>query len=109
MQRVAIWRDGAAVAVDPDQPVVTAFDQGLGRGDGVFESVLVSGGRTPHLKAHLTRLHRSARIMQLTDPGEDVVRALVAAVVADWPADVDAACRVVLPGGLGEGTPPTVP
>ena len=108
MQRVAIWRDDAAVGVEPDQPVVTAFDQGLGRGDGVFESVLVTGGATPHLAAHLARLHRSARIMQLTDPGEDVVRALVAAVVADWPADVDGACRVFLTRGLGEGSPPTV-
>jgi 4-amino-4-deoxychorismate lyase len=108
MQRVAIWRDGAVVTVEPDEPVVTAFDQGLGRGDGVFESVLVTGGRTPHLDAHLARLHRSARIMQLTDPGEDVVRALVAAVAADWPADVDGACRVFLTRGLGEGTPPTV-
>jgi 4-amino-4-deoxychorismate lyase len=108
MQRVAIWRDDAAVGVEPDQPVVTAFDQGLGRGDGVFESVLVTGGRTPHLDAHLARLHRSARIMQLPDPGDDAVRALVAAVVADWPADVDGACRIFLTRGLGEGTPPTL-
>jgi 4-amino-4-deoxychorismate lyase len=107
-RRVAIWQDGAARTVDPDEPVVTAFDQGLGRGDGAFESVLVTGGRTPHLDAHLVRLHRSARIMALTDPGEAPVRALVAAVVADWPADVEGACRVFLTRGLGEGAPPTL-
>jgi 4-amino-4-deoxychorismate lyase len=107
-RRVAIWQDGAARTVGPDEPVVTAFDQGLGRGDGVFESVLVTGGKTPHLDAHLARLHRSARIMQLTDPGDDAVRALVAATVADWPADVDGVCRVFLTRGLGEGTPPTL-
>ena len=73
MQRVAIWRDDAAVGVEPDQPVVTAFDQGLGRGDGVFESVLVTGGRTPHLDAHLARLPRSAQLTDLTHPGEDEV------------------------------------
>jgi 4-amino-4-deoxychorismate lyase len=108
MQRVAIWRDDAAVGVEPDQPVVTAFDQGLGRGDGIFESVLVTGGRTPHLDAHLARLTRSARIMQLPHPGDHAVRALVDAVVADWPADADGACRIFLTRGLGEGTPPTL-
>jgi 4-amino-4-deoxychorismate lyase len=108
MQRVAIWRDDAAVGVEPDQPVVTAFDQGLGRGDGVFESVLVTGGKTPHLDAHLARLTRSAQLMQLPHPGDGAVRALVAAVVADWPADVDGACRIFLTRGLGEGTPPTL-
>jgi 4-amino-4-deoxychorismate lyase len=105
---VAIWQDGAARTVAPDEPVVTAFDQGLGRGDGVFESVLVTGGQTPHLDAHLARLHRSARIMELTDPGDDAVRALVGAAVAGWPAEVEGVCRVFLTRGLGEGTPPTL-
>jgi 4-amino-4-deoxychorismate lyase len=107
-RRVAIWQNGAARTVGPDEPVVTAFDQGLGRGDGAFESVLVAGGRTPHLDAHLARLHRSARLMELTDPEDDAVRALVAAAVADWPADVEGVCRVFLTRGLGEGTPPTL-
>jgi 4-amino-4-deoxychorismate lyase len=107
-RRVAIWQGGTVRTVDPDEPVVTAFDQGLGRGDGVFESVLVTGGQTPHLDAHLARLHRSARIMELPDPGEDALRALVAAAVADWPADVEGACRVFLTRGLGEGMPPTL-
>jgi 4-amino-4-deoxychorismate lyase len=107
-RRVVIWQGGHARPVDPDEPVVTAFDQGLGRGDGVFESVLVSGGRTPHLGAHLARLHRSAQLVELPDPDDDAVRALVAAAVADWPADVDGACRVFLTRGLGEGTPPTL-
>jgi 4-amino-4-deoxychorismate lyase len=105
---VAIWTDGGARTVDPDTPVVTAFDQGLGRGDGVFESVLVTCGATPHLDDHLVRLHRSARLLGLTDPGDQAVRALVAAVVADWPADVDGACRVFLTRGLGDGLPPTL-
>jgi 4-amino-4-deoxychorismate lyase len=105
---VAVWRNGAARTVDPDEPVVTAFDQGLGRGDGAFESVLVTGGGTPHLDAHLARLHRSARIMELPDPGEEAVRAVVGAVTADWPADVEGVCRVFLTRGLGEGAAPTL-
>ena len=66
---VAVWRDGAAVAVPPDEPVLSAFDLGLVRGDGVFETVAVIGGGTPHLDAHLTRLARSAALLELADPG----------------------------------------
>ena len=106
--RVAVWRNGAATAVSPDEPVVTAFDLGLGRGDGVFESALVAGGATPHLDDHLTRLRRSAGILGIAHPGDDAVRAVVAAAVDGWPAAVEGACRVFLTRGLGEGTPPTL-
>ena len=106
-RRVAVWRDGAAVSVPADEPVVTAFDQGLGRGDGVFESVAVTGGVTPHLDPHLIRLAQSAALLDLADPGQPVWRALVDAVLADWPADVEGVCRLFLTRGLGEGFPPT--
>ena len=106
-RRVAVWRDGAAVPVPADQPVVTAFDQGLGRGDGVFESIAVTGGGVPHLRAHLVRMARSAALLELTDPGQPVWRALVDAVLADWPGDVEGVCRLFLTRGLGEGLPPT--
>jgi 4-amino-4-deoxychorismate lyase len=107
-RRVAVWRDGAAVTVPADQPAVTAFDQGLGRGDGVFESVAVVDSRTPHLDPHLARMARSAALLDLVDPGPAVWRALVDAVLADWPADVEGVCRLFLTRGLGEGLPPTV-
>jgi 4-amino-4-deoxychorismate lyase len=104
---VAVWRDGTAVTVPADQPVVTAFDQGLGRGDGVFESADVVDGRVPHLAAHLTRLARSATLLELADPGEAAWRALVGAVLAEWPPAVEGVCRLFLTRGLGDGTPPT--
>jgi 4-amino-4-deoxychorismate lyase len=107
LRAVAVWRDGAAVAVPADQPVVTAFDQGLGRGDGVFESVAVVDGGTPHLGGHLVRLRSSAALLELPDPGGDVWVALVGTVLADWPADLEGACRLFLTRGLGEGMPPT--
>jgi 4-amino-4-deoxychorismate lyase len=107
LRAVAVWRDGGAVRVPADQPVVTAFDQGLGRGDGVFESVLVTGGRTPHLPPHLVRLARSAELLDLADPGAAVWHALLDAVLTGWPATVDGACRLFLTRGLGEGEPPT--
>ena len=106
-RRVAVWRDGAAVAVPAAEPVVTGFDLGLGRGDGVFESVDVVRGGTPHLDAHLTRLARSAALLELADPGEQVWRALLATVLADWPADEEGVCRIYLTRGPGEDQPPT--
>ena len=105
--RVAVWRDGAAVAVPADQPVVTAFDQGLGRGDGVFESVAVVAAGTPHLDAHLARLARSAALLALDSPADAVWRELLGAVLADWPAELEGVCRLFLTRGLGEGHAPT--
>ena len=107
LRAVAVWRDGAAVRVPAGEPVVTAFDQGLGRGDGVFESASVVSSAAPHLAAHLDRLARSAAILELSDPGEAAWRALVQAVLADWPPAVEGVCRLFLTRGLGEGTEPT--
>lgn len=106
-RRVAVWRDGAAVAVPAGEPVVAAFDQGLGRGDGVFESVAVVGGRTPHLAAHLARLSRSAALLGLRDPGDAAWTELVTAVLSGWDAGAEGVCRLFLTRGLGDGTPPT--
>nr|WP_276508386.1 aminotransferase class IV [Modestobacter muralis] len=80
----------------------------MGRGDGVFESALVAGGATPHLDDHLVRLRRSAGVLGIAHPGDDAVRAVVAAAVGGWPADVEGACRVFLTRNLGDGTPPTL-
>jgi 4-amino-4-deoxychorismate lyase len=107
LRAVAVWRGGAAVAVPADQPVVTAFDQGLGRGDGVFESVAVIDSGTPHLAAHLARLARSAELLDLPDPGDAAWRELVDAVLAAWPDGAEGVCRLFLTRGLGEGMPPT--
>jgi 4-amino-4-deoxychorismate lyase len=107
LRAVAVWRAGTAVRVPADEPVVTAFDQGLGRGDGVFESVAVVDGDTPHLTAHLARLARSAALLELPDPGVAAWRALAAAALADWPNGSEGVLRLFLTRGLGEGQPPT--
>jgi 4-amino-4-deoxychorismate lyase len=104
---VAIWRDGAAVAVPAGEPALSAFDHGLVRGDGVFETVAVAGGAMPHLGAHLTRLARSATLLELGDPGANAWRALAATVLAGWRADVEGVCRLLLTRGLGPGLAPT--
>ncbi|WP_346925706.1 aminotransferase class IV [uncultured Arthrobacter sp.] len=104
---VAVWRDGAAVRVPADQPVVTAFDLGLGRGDGVFESIAVVGAGAPHLPAHLARLARSAGLLELSDVGGTAWRALVDSVLAGWDPGTDGVIRLFLTRGLGQGLPPT--
>jgi 4-amino-4-deoxychorismate lyase len=106
-RRVAVWRDGAAKAVPADQPVVTAFDAGLGRGDGVFESVAVVDGGTPWLDAHLQRLARSAGLLDLADPGPAAWRALAEAALCDWDAGQEGVLRLFLTRGLGDGTTPS--
>ena len=102
---VAVWRDGSAVRVPADQPVVTAFDAGLARGDGVFESVLVTGGATPRLADHLARLQRSTALLDLPPVPDEAWTALVRTAGEGWPADVDGVCRLFLT--RGEGTTPT--
>jgi 4-amino-4-deoxychorismate lyase len=105
---VAVWRDGAAVAVPPDEPVLSAFDLGVVRGDGVFETVAVAGGAMPHLDAHLARMSNSAALLELADPGAGAWHALTGVLLDHWPADVEGACRLILTRGLGTGFPPTV-
>lgn len=105
--RVACWRDGAAVRVPADQAVVSAFDSGLVRGDGVFETLDVVDADAPRWPAHLARLSRSAALLELADPGEPVWRELLAAVLQGWPAELPGACRLTLTRGIGDGAPPT--
>ncbi|SOC49245.1 4-amino-4-deoxychorismate lyase [Blastococcus aggregatus] len=107
LRSVAVWRNGAAVAVPADEAVVTAWDQGLVRGDGAFESVAVLDGGTPHLPAHLARLTRSAALLEIPHPGDDAWRALVGAVLAGWPVDTEGVIRLLLTRGPGDDAPPT--
>ncbi len=54
--------------VDPREPIIRATDLGVTRGDGVFETAVVRGGRPQALDAHLARLERSAQLLGLPAP-----------------------------------------
>ena len=105
---VAVWRDGAAVRVPADEPVVTAFDQGLGRGDGVFESVAVARrrhpapGRAPGPAGPLRGAARARRPRR----GRRGTRSSTPCSPTGRPTS-RACCRLFLTRGLGEGLPPT--
>ena len=76
--------DGQLVAVG--EAVIPVTDQGLIRGDGVFEVIRLYGGRPYALDAHLARLERSAAGLRLP-LDVDAVRADVARAASatrDW-------------------------
>jgi 4-amino-4-deoxychorismate lyase len=54
--------------VDPATPVLRADDLGVLRGEAVFETVRIAGGRLAHLDAHLTRLATSAQRLDIDLP-----------------------------------------
>ncbi len=93
---VAVSRSGLpAVLVDVDAPVATADDLGLTRGDGCFEGLrLVRGADgvvVPNLGAHLARMQRSARALELPDDP------------APWAALLDLAAGAWAEPGRGAG------
>lgn len=80
-------------AVDPREPIIRATDLGVTRGDGVFETAVVRGGRPQALEAHLARLERSAQLLGLPAPRHEL-----------WARAVRrAAAEVSRPGVLRDG------
>jgi 4-amino-4-deoxychorismate lyase len=55
--------------VDPTTPVLRADDLGVARGESVFETVRIAGGRPAFLEQHLRRLERSASRLAIDLPG----------------------------------------
>jgi branched-chain amino acid aminotransferase len=88
---------------------VPVADDGLLRGDGVFEMVRLYGGRPFTLGDHLDRLERSAAAIELP-LDRATVEGEIEALLADF-GDTDAALRIVITRGgrrilLTEPLPP---
>ena len=83
--------------VDPAQPIVRADDQGVVRGDGVFDALLAVDGVVRDLDPHLDRLARSATLLDLPAPDDAGYRRAVDAIVAawDWAADPEVVLRLI--------------
>ena len=90
--------------VDATEPIVRADDAGLTRGDGCFEGCRLLDGSVVKLDAHLARMSRSAAALGI-EFAEDAWRELVAVTVAEWPAQGEAALKVVLTRGAADGPP----
>jgi 4-amino-4-deoxychorismate lyase len=90
--------------VDADEPVVTADDLGLTRGDGCFDSARVitdpaGAAAVIGLNDHLDRLDGSARALAIANPSREAWRALVDEVVAAWSTPGEAVLKLVLTRG----------
>lgn len=87
------WADGRIVPAD--QATVPLLDDGFLRGDAVFDAVLVRGGRTHALDAHLERLRRSGAAVGLRVPP---MRQVVGDLLAAW-GERDGALRLIVTRG----------
>lgn len=87
--------------IDPAQPIVRADDQGVVRGDGVFDALLAVDGVARDLDAHLDRLAVSAQILDLPAPDDAGYRRAVDAILAswDWQTHPEAVLRTILTRG----------
>jgi branched-chain amino acid aminotransferase len=85
------------VLMDAAQAQIPVTDEGLLRGDGVFEVVRLYDGRPFGLDEHLERMARSAAAVRLA-LDLDAIRSDVAAILAEA-APADAALRMLVTRG----------
>jgi 4-amino-4-deoxychorismate lyase len=98
--------------VPADSPILPASDLGVLRGDGIFETIHVrtDGGR-PYawmLSDHLSRMARSAELMELALPSREALLDLVSQALSAWPGGVEGALRLLCTRGPEGGGPVTV-
>ena len=81
---------------------ISLQDRGLAYGDGLFETILVRGGKPLLLAGHLARLQRGCAVLGL-EPDMGALEQELATVLAD-PASADCVVKIVLTrvaGGRG--------
>ena len=88
--------------LDPTTPVLRADDLGVVRGEAVFETLRIAGGRPAFLRLHLDRLVRSAARLAIELP--DGWEALVEAVVQAYEG-ADGMLRLTCSKGPAGGAP----
>ncbi|WP_112262783.1 aminodeoxychorismate lyase [Lentzea terrae] len=103
--RVLALLDGTLA--DPDSPQIRVDDLGLMRGDGVFETILVVGGKPRELTPHLDRLDRSAAMLDMLPPPRAEFERAVELVIGNWTGGEEFALKLVYTRGVegGDGTP----
>lgn len=94
--------------VPADTPILTADDLGVLRGDGIFETMHVRGGRPWLLDEHLARMARSAARLELPLPPAAELADLAGQACAEWPVGVEGALRLTCTRGPESGGEATV-
>ncbi len=90
------------VLLDPTTPVLRADDLGVARGESVFETLRIAGGRPAYLDLHLARLARSAERLAIDlPPGWE---ALALAACSAYGA-ADGVLRLTCSKGVPGGSP----
>jgi 4-amino-4-deoxychorismate lyase len=97
---IVVGLDGDVIA--PGAPVLCADDPMVTRSDGVFETLLVRGGRPCLLSAHLDRLANSAAITGLPVPDLARWRVAAAASLARWEGGDEAVMRFLYGRGRAD-------
>ena len=94
--------------MDVDQAQISVTDDGLLRGDGVFEVMRIYAGRPFGIDEHLERMERSAQTLRLPFDAE-ALRADAAALIAAGEPDEAMLRLVVTRGGRRIGMLETLP
>ena len=78
---------------------IPATDEGLLRGDGVFEVIRVDGGAPFALDAHLARIENSAANLRLELPATEMIRDEALALLAERGGSFDGCLRILVTRG----------
>ncbi|MFI9641714.1 aminotransferase class IV [Micromonospora sp. NPDC051925] len=103
--RIAVLGRGV---VPVTEPALRGDDLGVLRGDGLFETMHLRGGRPWLRTAHLARLRVGAAALELPLPPDQVLVELLDSLAAGWPGEVEGALRLVCTRGPEGGGLPTV-
>jgi 4-amino-4-deoxychorismate lyase len=86
--------------VDPATPVLRADDLGVARGESVFETLRIAGGRAAFLDLHLARLARSAARLAIDLPsGWEALAHVAVEAYGEQDGMLRLTCSKGVPGG----------
>ncbi|MCW2240451.1 aminotransferase class IV [Azospirillum canadense] len=96
---MTVWLNGRLLPAEEAR--IDPADRGFTLGDGLFETIRVTGGRARHLDRHLARLQASAAVLELPVPyPDDTLAGAVTALIAA--RDVaEGVARLTLTRGTG--------
>lgn len=107
---LCVWRDGAWQRIAPDRKLFGLSDRGLALGDGLFETLLWTGGAIRFLDDHMARLFHGAGALGLSVPAKAGEIEAGLGALCEGLGGQRAAIRLVLTRGAGpRGLTPPAP